>query len=105
MSQIIWTNFATHELKNIFLYYRMVANDEVAAKIKKSILNATKPLIKQPYIGAIEENLIELKQDHRYLVEGNYKIIYRVINTDVYITDIFDCRQNPQKMKPFNGRF
>ena len=34
MSQIIWTNFATHELKNIFLYYRMVANDEVAAKIK-----------------------------------------------------------------------
>ena len=34
MSQIIWTNFATHELKNIFLYYRMVVNDEVAAKIK-----------------------------------------------------------------------
>jgi toxin ParE1/3/4 len=50
-------------------------------------------------IGAIEENLIELKQQHRYLVEGNYKIIYRLINNDIYITDIFDCRQNPEKMK------
>ena len=99
MRQIIWTNFAISELKNIFLYYRMIANDKVADKIKKSIFNATKPLLKQPLLGAIEENLIELKQGHRYLVEGNYKIIYRVINANIYITDIFDCRQNPIKLK------
>jgi plasmid stabilization system protein ParE len=77
----------------------MVAGDKVASKIRKSIFNATKPLIKQPLIGQIEENLIELKQEHRYLVEGNYKIIYRIINNDVYITDVFDTRQNPEKMK------
>ena len=99
MGQVIWTNLAISELKSIFLYYRMVANETVADKIRKSIFNSTKPLIKQPLIGQIEENLIELKQEHRYLVEGNYKIIYRVINNDVYITDVFDCRQNPQKMK------
>ena len=99
MGQVIWTYFATLELKNIFLYYRMVANETIAEKIKKSIFNATKILPKQPLLGQIEENLIELKQGHRYLVEGNYKIIYRVINKDIYITDIFDCRQNPQKIK------
>jgi len=77
----------------------MVAGEKVADKIRRSIFNSTKPLIKQPLIGAIEENLIELKQQHRYLVEGNYKIIYRIINNNVYITDIFDCRQNPEKMK------
>jgi len=77
----------------------MVANESVADKIRKSIFNATKPLLKYPYIGVLEENLIELKQDHRYLVDGNYKIIYRVINNVIYITDVFDCRQNPQKMK------
>ena len=99
MGQVIWTNLAISELKSIFIYYRMVANETVADKIRKSIFNVTKPLIKQPLIGQIEKNLIELKQEHRYLIEGNYKIIYRVINNDVYITDVFDCRQNPQKMK------
>ncbi len=99
MRQIIWTNFAISELKNIFLYYRMVAGDKVAGKIRKSIFTSTKPLIKQPLIGAIEENLIELKQGHRYLVDGNYKIIYKQEDNKIYITDIFDCRQNPSKMK------
>ena len=102
MKQIIWTNFAISELKNIFLYYRMIASDKVADKIRKSIFDATRPLTKEPLIGQIEENLIDLKQGHRYLVEGNYKIIYRVVGNDIYITDIFDCRQNPQKIKRRN---
>ncbi|MDI1235175.1 MAG: type II toxin-antitoxin system RelE/ParE family toxin [bacterium] len=99
MRQIIWTNFAISELKNIYLYYRMVASDKVADKIRKSVFNSTRPLIKDPLIGVIEENLKDLKQGHRYLVEGNYKIIYKVFQNNIYITDIFDCRQNPQKMK------
>jgi plasmid stabilization system protein ParE len=64
MSQVIWTNFAISELKNIYLYYRMVASDNVADKIRKSIFDSTRHLIKQPLIGPIEENLIDLKQDH-----------------------------------------
>lgn len=99
MKQIKWTNFAISELKNIFLYYRMFADEKTAEKIKKSIITATKSLLKQPFIGNLEENLIELKQGHRYIVEGNYKIIYITIDKEIYITDIFDCRQNPTKMK------
>lgn len=99
MGQVVWTYFATLELKNIFLYHKLVASESVAEKIKKSIFNATKMLTKHPFIGQIEENLIGLKQGHRYLIEGNYKIIYKVINKDIYITDVFDCRQNPQKIK------
>ena len=102
MRQIIWTNFAISELKNIYLYYRIVASDKVADKILKSIFDGTKPLIKQPLIGAVEENLTDLGQGHRYIVVDNYKIIYRVIQLDIYITDIFDCRQNPKKMKKRN---
>ncbi len=102
MGQIIWTNFAIAELKNIYLYYYIVAGETVADKIRKSIFNATAPLTKQHFIDTIEENLIELKQGHRYLLSGNYKIIYRVINNDIFITDVFDCRQNPKKMKRQN---
>ncbi len=99
MRQVFWTNFAISELKNIYLYYRMVATNKVADKIRKSIFDSTRHLTKQPLIGTVEENLMDLKQGHRYLVAGNYKIIYRIIHDNIYITDIFDCRQNPQKMK------
>ncbi len=102
MRQIIWTNFAITELKNIFLYYRMVAGSKIADKILKSIFSATKPLIKHPLVGVLEENLTDLKQGHRYIVEGNYKIIYRIIDNNIYIVDVFDCRQNPRKMKRRN---
>ena len=97
--QVIWTYFATSELKNIYLFYKLAASTIVAQKIKKSIFNATKKLSKTPLIGQIEDNLVELKQGHRYIVEGNYKIIYRIINKEIYIVDVFDCRQNPQKIK------
>ncbi len=102
MRQVIWTNFAISELKNIFLYYRMVASDKVADKIRKSIFDSTRLLCKRPFTGAVEENLLDLKQEHRYLVVDNYKIIYRVTPSSIYITDIFDCRQDPLKMKKRN---
>lgn len=53
MAQIIWTYFATLELKNIYLYYKLVANKRVADKIKKSIFLATKKLSKNPLLGHI----------------------------------------------------
>jgi toxin ParE1/3/4 len=49
-------------------------------------------------MGQIEENLVSLGLDHRYLVEGKYKIIYFIKENVIYITDVFDCRQDPQKM-------
>jgi len=41
-----------------------------------------------------------LNQEHSYLVSGNYKVIYRIEieKQEVIISDIFDTRQNPNKM-------
>jgi plasmid stabilization system protein ParE len=85
MKDVIWTNFAISELKNIYLYHKMVAGKTIAEKIRKSIFAATRPLSKDPLIGPVEENLIGILQRHRYIVEGNYKIIYFVDNSGVYI--------------------
>lgn len=98
MVHVIWTNFAISELKNIVLYYRLAASNRVAEQIRKSIFNATRVLVKQALSGRLEENLEILQEGHRYIVAGNYKIIYRIIGSDVYITDVFDCRQNPKKI-------
>ena len=46
-----------------------------------------------------EEYLSYLNQGHRRLIEGHFKIIYRIEGDNVYITDFFDTRQDPAKMK------
>ncbi len=51
-------------------------------------------------MGAIEALLAELGLEHRYIVEGNFKIIYRIAEETIYITDIFDTRRNPEDINP-----
>lgn len=100
--KIVWTDFAIESLKDIFDYYSINASKRTAHKIRKQILNSTKLLIKNPVSGQIEFNLETLKQSHRYLVSGNYKIIYRLNGDEIIINDVFDTRQNPVKMNDQN---
>lgn len=96
--KIIWTDFATNSLFEIFKYYKETANRHVAQKIKLKIFSATRQLIKHPLSGQIETNLQKLGEDHRYLVEGNYKIIFKRTKKGIIITDVFDTRQDPAKI-------
>lgn len=96
--KIIWTDFAIENLKNIFDYYTINKNKKLAHEIRTQILKSTKQLKNHPESGQIEFNLKKLNQNHRYLVSGNYKIIYRIIENQIVINDVFDTRQNPDKM-------
>jgi len=95
---IVWTDFAISNLKDIFDYYPTKANKKVAHKIRIQILKSSKQLKNNPNSGLIEPNLIRLKKNHRYLVSGNYKLIYRITDNQIIINDVFDTRQNPSKM-------
>lgn len=57
-----------------------------------------KQLIKYPESGQVEPDLQVFKQNHRYLVCGNYKIVYKVFEHQIIINDVFDTRQNPDKI-------
>ena len=99
--KVYWTEFSEKELSKIFKYYNRKANYQVAKKIVDGIYNETLKLSTQPEIGQVEELLKNRKQDFRYLVFKNYKIIYW-INKDknwIEINDVFDTRQNPPKIK------
>ncbi|AXG71124.1 ParE toxin of type II toxin-antitoxin system, parDE [Kordia sp. SMS9] len=96
--KIIWTDFAIENLKDIFDYFSNKVSNETAHKIRKQILNSTNQLINNPKSGQLEFNLQKLKQNHRYVVSGNYKIIYRIYAHQIIISDVFDTRQNPTKM-------
>lgn len=72
---------------------------QIATNISDSILFSTRQLENQALSGTIEKLLDDLGEGHRYILRGNYKIIYKIQNTKIYITDIFDTRRNPTKMQ------
>jgi plasmid stabilization system protein ParE len=98
--EVYWLEFAESKLDDIYDYYMLKASQKVAKKLTDSIINTTIRLVNQPYLGQIEENLQERSENFRYLVHGNYKIMYWV-NMDqkrIEIVDVFDTRQNPIKI-------
>ena len=99
--KIFWTDFAKTELQNIYFYYRENASLKVAKDLVLGIENKTTILKNQPNIGQKEELLKNRRQGFRYLVFKNYKIIYwiNIKENRVEISDVFDTRQNPVKMK------
>jgi plasmid stabilization system protein ParE len=96
--KIIWSDFAINSLKEIFAYYAVKANKKVAHKIRKQILQSTSQLNENPESGQIEPYLVKFKKNHRYILSGNYKLIYRVQKDEILINDVFDVRRNPGKM-------
>ena len=95
--EVIWTLPAQEELDLIYEYYSL-RSEEVAVRLISGILNRAKQLQEFPFSGQEEETLVKLKLGHRFIVEGNYKIIYRLSGSIVYVTDVFDARQNPRKI-------
>lgn len=95
------TDPAKDQLRKIYHYHRRKGNGHKGRQIRKDVLEKTKLLREFPKMGQEEDNLKHLDLGHRYvLVEPFYKIIYIIIEPVIYITDIFDTRQDPEKMKP-----
>lgn len=97
--KVIWTDFATDSLYEIFKYYKEAASKNVAHRIISRIFSATRQLSKYQLMGQSEPNLLKVGEGHRYLVEGNYKIIYKKVIEGILITDIFDTRQDAVKIQ------
>jgi plasmid stabilization system protein ParE len=93
--KVIWSKFATEELKEIFDYYKDIAGISIAQRLRDTIFNSTRQIKNQPNSGQLEPTLSRLNEKHRYLVRGNYKLIYKKVKEGILITDIFDTRQNP----------
>ena len=96
--KIFWLKSAKIELRLIKQYYTDIAGHSVGTKISHDIKVYADILKTHPEAGPEEETLKHLKKGHRYLVKGNYKLIYRNINNSIFIIDVFDTRLNPTKL-------
>jgi toxin ParE1/3/4 len=95
-----WTAFALMQLDLIYNYvYAESKSNNVAFEQITKIFDRTEQLINFPESGQNEELL--KGKDVRYLIEGNYKILYKYSEDkdEVIIIDIFHTKQNPKKIK------
>ena len=97
--KLFYTEQSLASLQECLDFFPSEVSGQKVKEIRDRILAKADKLLTTPYIGQQEEYLAHLNKDHRRLIEGNYKIIYRVLGENIYITDIFDNRQDPAKMK------
>ncbi len=99
--KVYWTHFAKTELKSIFDYYKINVSLKIASSLVSGIVDKGDTLISLVKVGQKEEFLADRKEEFRYLIFKNYKIIYWINKNKnrVEITDVFDVRQNPLKLK------
>lgn len=97
--KIIWTSKAISDLENIFLLHSPKSKNSAYKTIEK-IYNSVS-VFKNGLLntGQKEALLSHLSKPYRYLISGNYKIIYSHASKTVFIHTVFDTRQNPKKLK------
>jgi len=97
--KLLWTDESVGQLKDIFDYYSNKASANASMKLIAGIIEHVESLRSNPNIGQVEELLRNRKNKYRYLIFGSYKIVYRIGDNVVYISAVFDTRQNPGKLK------
>ncbi len=97
--KLIYTEQSLVSLEEALNFIAPKITHEKLIEIRDEILDAADTLLLQPLQGQREPFLEHLDLGHRRLVVSHYKIIYRVSGDYIYITDIFDSRQDPDKMK------
>lgn len=96
---MFYTEQAIHGLQESLDFLPPEVSHEKRLEIRDRVLAKADKLLTNPGLGQKEEYLDHLGLSHRRVIEGHYKIIYRVEGELIYITDIFDSRQDPAKMK------
>ena len=95
--KIVVSDYANKQLRLIFTYHLEVASHTVAKKIINEIANSFQVLEKFPEAGQADEFMKHHGKEYRRLVSGNYKIIYRIHENEIHISDVFDSRQDSLK--------
>lgn len=99
--KLVYTEQSLNSLEELlrFLIEDLGFSLDKTFEVKTRILDKADSLIHNPNKGQIEEYLTHLGKGHRRLIEGHTKIIYLVKEDCIYITDFFDTRQDPAKLR------
>ena len=92
--KIIWTLKAKNQLFSILEYFaKRTKSKTYSIKLHKKIKSEILITLKQPNIGKQTDVL-----NIRGLIIENYIVFYELLDTNIIILNIWDCRQNPENL-------
>lgn len=92
--KIFWTKTAVHQRNHIFEYWNeRNKSTTYSKKLNHKIKERISILITNPEIGKIT-----FLSNYRAISLGNYSIIYTQIESIIYISSIWDNRQNSEEL-------
>ncbi|MFE3868996.1 type II toxin-antitoxin system RelE/ParE family toxin [Flavobacterium sp. LS2P90] len=99
--KVFWSKTALSQLKTIAYHNPFCSPKNLSDKIfKRTIL-----LKKFPEMGSLQKFTKNTKiyktHKYRYLVEGNYKILYYISENNIRISLVFHTSQEPEKLSQF----
>ena len=99
--KITYTDQSYESLDEIeqFLLIELEWTTEKILELRSELLDKADSLVTTFNHYQEEEYLEHLEKGHRRAIEGFYKIVYLVEEKEIFITDFFDTRQDPSKMK------
>lgn len=95
--RIIWTERALDDLFNIKKFISLDSESEAIKQLNR-IFDRETQLTSSPRSGGIQIGT-DSSFEVRYLIQDNYKILYRFNETNVFVLTVFDTRQDPDKLK------
>ncbi|CAN5387135.1 type II toxin-antitoxin system RelE/ParE family toxin [soil metagenome] len=96
--QALWSAEALVDLETIYEFLAE-QSPQAAQNVIEKILSRVRQIETFPESGAMQPTLKSTDKEYRYLVEGNYKIIYSIADQQAYIAIVFDTRYDPDKLK------
>ena len=93
----VWLPEARKHLKDIYLFYKTNRSLKAAIKVRDEIYTSVTPLMTFPLMAPVELFSTKTSKEYRSLLVGTYfKIVYFIEKEKIYISAIFDCRQDPK---------
>ena len=97
--KLVYTEPARQRLTDIEDYTTAASSETKARKLIDGLLAKALCLRDHPLRGIPEPRLAKRGQGHRCLVAGRFKIVYFVVDGTIHITDFFDTKQHPSRMR------
>lgn len=97
--ELLVTEYAiSHLVESVELTLQRASATKRAEVIDR-VLDELGQLLQHPGAGQIEPWLEGATHEYRRLVVGRFKVIYRIDGNRILVTDIFDTRQDPRRMR------
>jgi addiction module RelE/StbE family toxin len=97
--KLLFAPEALEDMETIFHYYAQ-QNEIYAVELYNQIIEEAEQLQYFPQMAQKEALLEKCEEEYRSLIiQNRYKLVYFVENETVNIVAVFDCLQNPIKLK------